>query len=222
MSRKPVRNIPINNRSLTGRVSTRKAGAVGEFESSLERDFLVLLDFDPAVETFTTQPLRIPWRDSEGRSRQYTPDVLVRYRTVEEAPNRRREWLFEVKYRDDLFQQWAYLKPALKAARRYCRERGWAFGIRTEVEIRGPRLENARFLRPYRRGDIDPSSRRAVAEAIAQATVPEPEAVLASITENVWERAELLHTLWQLVARGEVRADLSAPLGMRTRLWRPT
>jgi hypothetical protein len=51
------------------------------FESSLERDFLLLLDFNPDVEFFEEQPVKIVYHDAKGRRRTYTPDVLVRYRT---------------------------------------------------------------------------------------------------------------------------------------------
>jgi hypothetical protein len=51
------------------------------FESSLERDFLLLLDFNPDVEFFEEQPVKIVYHGAKGRRRTYTPDVLVRYRT---------------------------------------------------------------------------------------------------------------------------------------------
>src|SRR5947208_8398615 len=50
------------------------------FESSLERDFLLLLDFDPDVEFYEEQPVKITYHDDRGRRRTYTPDVFVRYR----------------------------------------------------------------------------------------------------------------------------------------------
>jgi len=48
------------------------------FESSLERDFLLLLDFDPEVVLYEEQPVTINYHDDQGRRRRYTPDVLVR------------------------------------------------------------------------------------------------------------------------------------------------
>lgn len=45
------------------------------FESLLEKDYLLLLDFDDTVETFEVQPVRIP---VPGVRNGYVPDVLVR------------------------------------------------------------------------------------------------------------------------------------------------
>src|SRR5215470_396033 len=76
----PVRRVPKNYRSLTGLVSNSRTQAMTAFESSLERDFLLLLDFDPEVEYYEEQPVKITYPDARGRHRTYTPDVLVRYR----------------------------------------------------------------------------------------------------------------------------------------------
>src|SRR5919197_4727077 len=76
----PVRTVPKNSRSLTGLVPNPRTQAMTAFESSLERDFLLLLDFDPDVELYEEQPLKITYHDEAGQRRTYTPDVLVRYR----------------------------------------------------------------------------------------------------------------------------------------------
>lgn len=97
----PVRKIPTNRRSITGLVSSRKNDRMTGFESSLERDFLLLLDFDRNVERYEEQPVTIRYRDREGKRRTYTPDVLVLYRQNltgrDTCP-----LLCEVKYRADL------------------------------------------------------------------------------------------------------------------------
>src|SRR2546421_5301425 len=76
----PVRIIPKNYRSLTGLVPNTRTQSMTAFESSLERDFLLLLDFDPDVEFYEEQPVKITYHDESGRRRTYTPDVFVRYR----------------------------------------------------------------------------------------------------------------------------------------------
>lgn len=47
-------------------------------ESALEADALLMLEFEPKVVSYTTQPFSILYR-SQGRLRRYTPDVLVRF-----------------------------------------------------------------------------------------------------------------------------------------------
>ena len=48
------------------------------FESWLERDHLMLMDFDPAVAAVASQPFWLRWRDEEDRVRRHAPDYFVR------------------------------------------------------------------------------------------------------------------------------------------------
>jgi hypothetical protein len=71
-----VRKIPKNYLYVTGGYSSRKNDEMGAFESLLEKDYLLLLDFDERVEAFEVQPVRIP---VAGIPSGYVPDVLVKY-----------------------------------------------------------------------------------------------------------------------------------------------
>jgi len=146
----PVRTVPKNYRSLTGLVPNPRTQSMTAFESSLERDFLLLLDFDPDVEWFEEQPVKIIYHDAKGRRRTYTPDVLVRYRTDPPQARHTKPLLCEVKYRDDLRQHWAEYRPKFRAAQCYARQQGWRFHVVTERHVRTPYLENVKFLRSYR------------------------------------------------------------------------
>ncbi|MGW7171099.1 hypothetical protein ACWGH3_38705 [Streptomyces sp. NPDC054884] len=48
------------------------------YESWLERDRLVLLDFDPLVTGMTSQPFRLSWTGPEGKRIRQTPDFFAR------------------------------------------------------------------------------------------------------------------------------------------------
>nr|WP_323178118.1 TnsA-like heteromeric transposase endonuclease subunit [Streptomyces sp. NBC_00847] len=52
-------------------------GHVG-YESWLERDHLMLLDFDPLVAGMASQPFRLSWAGSGGKRVRHTPDFFVR------------------------------------------------------------------------------------------------------------------------------------------------
>ena len=45
------------------------------YESWLERDHVLLLDFDPQVAAIAAQPFWLRWRDDAGRSRRHAPDL---------------------------------------------------------------------------------------------------------------------------------------------------
>ena len=67
----PVRTIPKNYRNVTGIAASPKAGGAAQFESTLERDFLSLLEFSPEVEVIDPQPVKIEWLDTNDRQRSY-------------------------------------------------------------------------------------------------------------------------------------------------------
>lgn len=48
------------------------------FESWLERDHLMLMDFDPDVVAVSSQPFWLRWSDERGRSRRHAPDFFAR------------------------------------------------------------------------------------------------------------------------------------------------
>ena len=48
------------------------------FESWLERDHVMLMDFDPDVTGIASQPFWLHWQDEEGRPRRHAPDFFAR------------------------------------------------------------------------------------------------------------------------------------------------
>jgi TnsA-like endonuclease N terminal/TnsA endonuclease C terminal len=215
----PVRSIPKNYRSLTGKVIDFRSQSAVAFESALERDLYLLIDFDDAVARFEEQPVTIPYRDPAGVSRTYTPDVLVYYHSGLADQQDRQPVLYEVKYRDDLRANWGDYKPKFKAARRYARVQGWTFRLITEREIRTPYLKNAKFLREYRHRTLDSGDCCRVLAMLAERCETDPEALLVALSDDRWERARLLPVLWQLIAVRQAGADLTVPLTMRSRIW---
>jgi hypothetical protein len=56
----PIRKVAKNLIHITVIVASSKAIVPAEFESGLEYDNLLLLAFDPRVDSFEVQPVRIP------------------------------------------------------------------------------------------------------------------------------------------------------------------
>lgn len=181
-------------------------------ESTLERDWLILLDFDfdGSIERYEEQPLRIDYRDEEGRRRHYFPDVLIFYK------DNRPPLLCEVKYRDELKQKWKEMKPKIRAALAYARERGWRFRILTEREIRTPFLTNVKFLRHQRRFEPSDDLQRMVIDKLRRMRRATPERLVRAIHHDPRERAEIIPIVWYLLSTRQVYADLTQPLTMDT------
>ena len=209
---KPARRIGPGRRSVTGRVPVH--GVSVPFESTLERDLLAILAFDCSVLRVHAQPLRIGWRDKQGRTRRYTPDFLVEHRTA--AP-----MLCEVKHRVDFWADWPAAKPRYRAARRHARDNGMSFSILTEVEIRGAYLDNVAFLRCYLDRPYDEGREEHLVQVLAGLGEASPTALLLAAYRSEENRMRALGPLWRLVASRRVMADLSVPLTMQSPIWVP-
>lgn len=212
----PVRKIPKNYRNVTGVAAHHKASGRAMFESTLERDFHTLLEFDPAVESFEVQPVVIHWRDQLDKQRTYTPDVLAYFHNPNYSTT-----LYEVKYRSEIRESWAELKPKFRAALRFARSHGWRFKLITEVEIREVRLKNAKYLLPFvKKGPVseaDMDILDAAIQALGQST---PNELISHIYKDEWNRAGLLPTLWYLIGTRQIITDLDQPLAMSSPIWR--
>jgi len=215
----PIRIVPKNYRNLTGLVYNSRTATMTAFESSLERDFLLLLDFDPDVECFEEQPVKIIYHDDNGRRHTYTPDVLVHYHVDKTSVSVHPPVLCEVKYRDDLRQHWREYKGKFTAARRYAREHGWCFRLMTEREIRTPYLDNVKFLRHYRHINVETAHVHGLLERLRVLRETTPEELLAIISNDVWYKAQLLPVLWHLVAQRQVGTEMSQSLTMHSHIW---
>ena len=215
----PVRKIPMNPRSLTGRVASAKTGIAVDFESSLERDFLTILEFDLDVERFEVQPVRIRYLGAERRVHFYTPDVLIWYRKDILPAKKMRPQLCEVKYLKDLENNGHDFEAKFKAARRFSARRGWDFRVVTEETIRNPYLENARFLLPHRRLQWDEPALALLLAGMRRLGRTTPQSLVESIYQDQWTQARLLPTLWKMIASDLIKADLSAKLTMASPIW---
>lgn len=212
----PVRKIPKNHVFVTGRHATSKSEGLADFESLLENDYLILLDFDPLVERYEVQPVRVP---VPGIPKGYVPDVLVHF-APDSAGERRRSELTEVKSAQDLRQNQAKYAPKFAAARQYADAAGWTFVCKTEVDIRTPRLKNLKFLRAYRRihpsVDLIQHLHSALASLGGRTTSSQ---LLEVCCASDGQRAELLPVLWHLVATRQIAADWDVAFAADTPLW---
>lgn len=202
----PVRKIGIQTRSITG---TMPGG--NRYESSLERDLMELVRGDPDFASFHPQPVRIEYTDESGVVSSYTPDALIFWQSG------RRPLLAEVKHREDFHGLWKEWLQKFRVAREYARDRGWDFAVFTEDRIRGPRLQNLRFLHAYREQPLDPSVERAILAAI-RAGDATPKSVLERLGSNGYDKASALPSLWRMIALHIIQIDWNCRLGMASDL----
>lgn len=123
-------------KNIIGRFSSLKMNRMIWFESTIERDFIYLLEYDAEVLRFEEQPTTIEYRVGK-KTRKYTPDFKVDTKTgtllVECKP--------ESKADHPDYQ------ARFTAAADWCADRKWGFEVVTEQDIRtGHRLSNVRTL----------------------------------------------------------------------------
>ena len=135
--------------SFRSRVPLRTPSGHQHVESELEAELLDQLAFAPGTYDLLTQPI-IEYA-TNGRARQYTPDIVVQlHASWDDAPCR---YVIEVKRRADLIANAAQYAPKFEAGRVAAENMGAAFRIMTEDRIRTPYLANARLLQRHLNAD---------------------------------------------------------------------
>lgn len=211
----PVRPLRMSNRALSGRVALGGGGTAG-YESSLERDWLMTLDFDWRVTQLQEQPYTLQY-EIEGLQRKYTPDVLAVFDDGKE------KWtmVYEIKGIEDLREKWATHRPRYKAAVHDCRSKGWRFSIVTERDIQTPYVRNIKFLRRYRDLPALTMHQEALLYTFRALGETTPQALLAATWWDEEKRLVALSELWRLVAVRQIQTCLVRPLTMSTPIWLP-
>ncbi|WP_084382906.1 TnsA endonuclease N-terminal domain-containing protein [Curvibacter delicatus] len=209
----PVRAIGVQSRSITG---TMPDG--NRYESSLERDFMFLLQFDTSVDVYTPQPLTMKYRGLDGAVHKYTPDGLIEWRADRHVDDPR-PLLVEIKYRESFLGEWRHWRKLARAAQDYANHRGWNFRIFTEKDIRTPILDNVRFLLPYRKRASTAETEQWVLDFLHELVESTPETLISLLYSDKWNQAALLPVVWKLMAERRIGFHIDQPLSMLAPIW---
>ncbi|MEW2115551.1 TnsA-like heteromeric transposase endonuclease subunit [Streptomyces sp. NPDC005474] len=159
------------------------------FESWLERDRLLLMDFDPEVVGIASQPFWLHWHDGE-RERRHAPDYFVR-RTDGSAV------VVDVRADERIEPRDA---EAFEVTRLACRQAGWGFERVGVPE--GVLLANVRWLSRYRH----PRCRRGPVVDRLREVFAEPVPLMAG-ADAAGDRLETLPVLFHLLWFRELAAE---------------
>lgn len=210
----PTRRITKSYRSITGKKPSKKTGNSHQFESSLERDYITLLEFDDEVDDYVEQPITIHYLYG-GKERIYTPDFLIIYKPTAN----RRTLLSEIKYKSDLLANGDDYNPKFNAAKKFADKNGYQFKVITEEDIRTEIWQNAVFLNRYAFGKIDENDSTILKTTLLALKESTPDRLIEVCGAKEKQRGELLYTLWQLVAKKEISCNLNIPLSMQSKIW---
>ena len=197
----PVRSFPSykGQRNYPGWYWSATMGRRVGFESWVERDHLVSLDFDPAVTAMVSQPFWLLWRSPGGKVRRHAPDFFARVAgggvlVLDSRP------LDRIGDRD---------REAFAAARRACGLLGWRYAVWGAMD---PVVAaNHRWLAGYRHPRCgDPETAARLREVFAHGR-PLMAGVRAA-GDPIATLPVLFHLMW----RRELVADLTLVLSDRS------
>lgn len=181
----PVRTITPRRGSIAGWFPSFKLQRMVRYESTLERDCLYLLDFDPAVIWFEEQPIQITY-EYAGKTHRYTPDFQV-IRGIRACPESHAQEQCElIECKPERLAGSDENQRKFDAARHWCAHEGWRFTVQTETLIRGGfRLGNAKQLSLYARIDNHEQARVAIIEHLSDGCAVGLESLVAHVAERV-------------------------------------
>lgn len=217
---KQMRKIKPTRRSVSGAYAFRGESAI-QFESTLERDFLIRKEFNIQVLDIIPQPVQIPFLKN-GRTYTYTPDFLVYYRlnntSYECYP---KPLLIEVKPREAVQKNWADWKDKFRTALHFAKDQGWNFRIHDESRIRDQAFLNIRFLERYKRMQFPNAESNAVIETVKEMGSVPFHYLISRHFMGIYKAEGIAH-LWYLLATRQLDCDINLPLSDFTELWIPS
>ncbi|MFE6483025.1 TnsA-like heteromeric transposase endonuclease subunit [Streptomyces sp. NPDC057757] len=151
----PVRGFPSyrGQRHFPGLYWSATTGGHVGFESWLERDHVMLLDFTPEVTGLLSQPFWLFWENERGKQVSHAPDYFARFEDG-------RGLMVDCRPLDRIDARTAVKFAATQAA---CASAGW--GYRVVGEVDAVRMANVRWLTGYRH------PRHGVAEGLVEQLV---------------------------------------------------
>lgn len=208
-----VRKIKKSYISCTGYFASLKNKNPIPFESVLERDFYMHLEFDKNVRVYDSQPFRIKY-EMEGRKTRYTPDVLVEY-------NDGSKKVFEVKYSKEI-EESIYLQNKLNTLKIEINNKmKLELEIFTDNDIDKNYLLNAKFLYKFAflSEDLNYSLeiRKKLKETISPISV---ESILNEFSFDKEVQLKYIPFIWMEVFKNISLIDMNIKLSMKTQIFR--
>lgn len=204
----PVRKIKKNYRSVTGYFASVKNGRNIAYESLLERDFFLLLEFDRLVSSYEEQPLRLSYRYG-NKDLPYTPDALVQYKAETLPP-----CIFEIKYSDEIKEKKVFLREKFVQIEDYLRSNDMEFKLFTELDIRTQFLENAKMI--YRFASINDmyydERINKISDILETGESMSVTECMNRLSQNRYDQAIHLPYLWHLIFTGKISIDMDSKI----------
>lgn len=197
--------------SFRSMVPLRTPSGAQYVESELEAELLEQLAFAPGTYDLLTQPI-IEYT-TNGRTRRYTPDIVVQLQASwDDGPCR---YVIEVKRRADLIANATQYAPKFQAGRVAAENMGAAFRIMAEDRIRTPYLTNTRLLRRHLDSDPELAAFNLIRRELGTQSVTVTEAIRLLCGLGM-EEPDIRAGIEQAVAWRMLLCDLARPFNDST------
>ena len=202
-------------------VTTNKQGHLVQFESEQERKLVLLLERDPSVADYLSQPEVLSYQDADGRIRTYTPDFKV--------------WRTDgcIELHEVTVEARRAARPSLQqretAAHALCQVRGWRYLVHTDQTLpTGYEYASLDFLAAFRsQAYASPECTGWWLAQLAERGPVHPGQILAQ-AESAFDPGLLLDSLYHLLWHDAVQMNWQQPFLWRgafhpaARIWRST
>lgn len=198
--------------SLSGRIPYK--GSSIPYESTLERDLIIVHAFREDVEDIVAQPITIPFVKN-GVTYKYTPDFFIKFVENVDRPS----MIIEVKPHDLWQANWREWSDKWKTMRRYCKNNGYTFRIYDESRIRNIALANINLLMKFRNSAIEKEDQEAVLEQVQLMGTTTIDYLLTRFYAGSLLRNHGLRVIYHLLATKQLKFDLSVEISDLTEMW---
>lgn len=188
-----------------------------DFESTLERDLLTILEFNDSVLKVIGQPFTIEYIDYQGKQKKYTPDFLVYFKPLNEKNYK--PLLIEVKPRKKIIEKFNELKPKFKIAMSYCIQNDMIFKIYDETRIRTIELENITFLNNFKHHLPDKNNAEIILTHLKNIGHTTIDYLLTHLYVTEQQRGFALSLIWYLIYTKKIGFDIGLKLNNQTTIW---
>ncbi|MDN5073248.1 Tn7 transposase TnsA N-terminal domain-containing protein [Aliarcobacter butzleri] len=197
--------------SCTGYFASYKNKIQVAFESVLERDFYMLLEFDENVISYVEQPITINYEYKDGSKRKYTPDCLITYKDGTER-------YYEVKYINEIRND-SEVREKLNFLKSYFYdEHTLKFDIFTDEDIGKIYLDNLKFLYKFAFIPQDNEKIVKINKILNKVDKINIKELLNVLSDNQMEQMKWLPYVWRYVFENIKVVNLYKKFTMNTEL----
>jgi hypothetical protein len=206
----PVRIIKKSAVSCTGRFWSVKNTRSISFESALEKDVFLSMEFDKTILSYEEQPFKVG-HSMNNKVIYYYPDCFIKYK----PELTKKDLIVEVKTMAELndVKKQDKLNRKFTAIKSFAEANGFDFKVVTDDDIRGQLLDNRKFLYGFAEQPktFDYFS-RIILTVVAKAGTVSVNELLSNISQDRETSSRFLPTLWHMVFTGDIYVDLNKPL----------